>query len=520
MSDTQDQSPKQPSGGGDDAKKDQNRRRRGGRNRSNNRKPKSEDGQTTDQAAGGAAPENKGDGQPNKEGGRNRKPRNRKPRGDRKPKEDGSQENAADQSVAKDQGNGQKDNARQGESEGRGRGRNRNKNRKPKGPVKEVKAGEVSEDLKQEMDKRSELSNVDFSSKELAYDEPTELVKPTIGITVGDLNGIGLEVIIKTLENESILDLCTPVVFGSGKLASYHRNAIDKRDFNFRICDTLDDVREGKNNLLSVWEDNVELHLGTPTDVSGAYALKSIDAAIEAAKEGKIDAIVTAPINKHNIAATVEGFSGHTGHLAAAFENEVLMILTSDQLKVATVTGHIPISEVASSLSQEKITKAIEVLKHSLKRDFGKVKPTIAVLGLNPHAGEMGTIGKEEQDIIAPAIEAAQSKDAIVKGPYPADGFFGQGFDTKFDAVLGMYHDQVLVPFKAIAMGSGTNFTAGLSTVRTSPDHGTAMHLAGEGKANENSFRQALFSAIDIVHRRSMFDEMTKDPLKKQKEKR
>lgn len=513
MSDTQDQSPKQPSGGGDDAKKDQNRRRRGGRNRNNNnRKPKTEgDASNAPVNKDGAQGPQSADSEQKREGGRNRKPRNRKPRGDRKPNEGGEpQQN----------GGRQNEQGPQSEGEGRGRGRNRNRNRKPKGPVKDVAAGEVSEELKQDLAQRAELSNVDFASKEFAYDEPTELVKPTIGITVGDLNGIGLEVIIKTLENEGILELCTPVVFGSGKLASYHRNAINKREFNFRLCDTLEDVREGKNNLLSVWEDNVELHLGTPTDVSGAYALKSIDAAIEAAKAGKIDAIVTAPINKHNIAATVEGFSGHTGHLSAAFENEVLMILTAEQLKIATVTGHIPISEVATALTQDKITKAIELLKQSLKRDFGKVKPTIAVLGLNPHAGEMGTIGKEEQEIIAPAIAAAQAKDVIVKGPYPADGFFGQGYDTKFDAVLGMYHDQVLVPFKAIAMGSGTNFTAGLSTVRTSPDHGTAMHLAGEGKANESSFRQALFSAIDIVHRRGMYDEMTKDPLKKQKDKR
>ena len=505
MSDTQDQSPKQANSGGDNASKDQNRKRRGGRNRNNNRKPKNEEGSASQKPAESNTPDASGGSRENNEGNRNRKSRNRKPRGDRKPQEPKSAEQGTDKPT---------------EGEGKGRGRNRNKSRKPKGPVKDVKASEVNPEIKKEMDLRAELSDVDFAPKELAYEAPSVLTKPTIGITVGDLNGIGMEVIIKTLENTAILDLCTPVVFGSARLASYHRNAINKREFNFNICDSFDEVRKGKNNLINVWEDNVEINLGTPTDVSGAYALKSIDAAIAAAKEGKIDAIVTAPINKHNIAEAVEGFSGHTGHLATAFENEVLMILSSDQLNVATVTGHIPISEVAQSLTSEKITKAIDILKHSLKRDFGKVKPTIAVLGLNPHAGEMGTIGKEEQEVIVPAIEAAQSKDAIVKGPYPADGFFGQGYDTRFDAVLGMYHDQVLVPFKAIAMGSGTNFTAGLSTVRTSPDHGTAMHLAGAGTANENSFRQALFNAIDIVHRRSMFDEMTKDPLKKQKEKR
>lgn len=503
MSDNQEQSPKPSQGGGEGNKPDQNRRRRGGRNRNQNKKNSGDESPNKDQS-----PRNEGEGNaPKKE--QNRKPRNKKPRGDRKPKgEEGANQK-------------ERSNPQEGRSEGRERGgRNRNRNRKPKGPVKDVKAGEVSPELQQEMDRRAELNDIDFSQKEALVIEETQLKKPVVGITVGDLNGIGMEVIIKTLENEAILDLCTPVVFGSSKLASYHRNAINMRDFNFKICDSFEDVREGKNNLINVWDDNIELNMGVPTDVSGAYALKSIDAAIAAAKEGQIDAFVTAPINKHNIAQAVEGFSGHTGHLATAFDDEVLMILTSDQLKVATVTGHIPIHKVAESITEEKITKAIEILKTSLKRDFGKVKPTIAVLGLNPHAGEMGTIGKEEQEIIEPAIAKAQSKDALVKGPYPADGFFGQGFDRKFDAVLGMYHDQVLVPFKALAMGTGTNFTAGLSAVRTSPDHGTAMHLAGQGKADENSFRQALFAAIDIVHRRATYDEMTKDPLKKQKEKR
>ena len=254
-------------------------------------------------------------------------------------------------------------------------------------------------------------------------------------------------------------------------------------------------------------------------DVSGSYALKSIDAAIEAAKAGKIDAIVTAPINKHNIAAQVEGFAGHTGYLAEAFNDEVLMILASDVLKVATVTGHVPVSKIADTLKEENITASIELLAKSLKRDFGCVKPSIAVLGLNPHAGEFGAIGSEEADIIKPAIEKVDVKGAIIRGPFPADGFFGQGYDQKFDAVLGMYHDQVLVPFKALAMGSGTNYTAGLTAVRTSPDHGTAMHIAGQNKAIESSFRTSVFAAIDIVNSRKVYDEITANPLKKQKEK-
>jgi 4-hydroxythreonine-4-phosphate dehydrogenase len=396
------------------------------------------------------------------------------------------------------------------------RGRNRNKRREGK----DVKATPVSEEIQTEYDLQNDLYNIDFSSSSTTAEyEETVLEKPVIGITCGDLNGIGMEVIITMLEDTRLTELCTPVVFASSKLASYHRNAINKRDFQFRLCDTIEDIKEGANNLVLSWDDNVEITLGLPTDVSGAYALKSIDAAIDAAKNGKIHALLTAPINKHNIAASVEGFSGHTDYLAKEFGNEVLMILASDKLKVASVTGHVPISKVAESINEASVNKAIVLLAQSLKRDFGIVKPRIAVLGLNPHAGEMGTIGSEEKDSIRPAIENAQNKNTIVKGPFPADGFFGQGYESKFDAVLGMYHDQVLVPFKSLAMGSGTNFTAGLEIVRASPDHGTAMHLAGKGKADATSMRNALYTAIDVYHTRTGYDEMTKDPLKKQKEK-
>ena len=460
-----------------------------------------------------------GNNDPNRRrrGGRNRNPRKKAETPEGK-KEAGVTSNAQPKVVASDTRDvgGTEEGARRNN-----RNRNRNKG-KSAAPARNVKATPVSESAQSELAAQAELYANDFEMSRSRHSEvlPDVLKKPVIGITCGDLNGVGMEVIIKTLEDKAILDLCTPVVFASSKLASYHRNAINRRDFNFHICDSVDDIHRGKNNLINVWEDNVELSLGTPTDVSGSYALKSIDAAIAAAQLGSVDAIVTAPINKHNIADTIEGFTGHTGYLASAFGNEVLMVLTSEQLKVATVTGHIPVSSVAESLTEEAIINAISILKASLKRDFGKIKPTIAVLGLNPHAGEMGTIGKEEQEIIAPAIAKSQSKDSIIKGPFPADGFFGQGFDMKFDAVLGMYHDQVLIPFKAIAMGTGTNFTAGLEIVRTSPDHGTAMNVAGKGVADENSFRGSLFSAIDVFHQRTMHDEMTKNPLKKQKDKR
>jgi len=485
MSDSKDNTQKPSASAGDDksGNNDPNRRRRGGRNRNSRRKTETPDG---GKEIGATSPRSTATPQVID---RNKSDKN-----------DGNTEDGA-----------------------RRNNRNRNRNKgKDTAPARNVKATPVSESVQSKLADQAALYANDFEGSSSRAREviPNVLKKPVIGITCGDLNGVGMEVIIKSLEDKAILDLCTPVVFASSKLASYHRNAINRRDFNFHICDSVNDIHRGKNNLINVWEDNVELSLGTPTDVSGSYALKSIDAAIAAAKSGEIDAIVTAPINKHNIADGVEGFTGHTGYLASAFSNEVLMLLTSEQLKVATVTGHIPVSSVSESLTEEAIVNAISILKGSLKRDFGKIKPTIAILGLNPHAGEMGTIGNEEQDIIAPAIAKSQSKDAIIKGPFPADGFFGQGFDMKFDAVLGMYHDQVLIPFKAIAMGTGTNFTAGLEVVRTSPDHGTAMNVAGNGVADEKSFRGSLFSAIDVFHQRTMYDEMTKNPLKKQKDKR
>jgi len=461
MSDAQNNNPNNNAGNGDNKGGDRRRRNRGGRNRSRNRKPK---GEGQEQVQGEA-----------KEG--------------QEPRE-------------QNQG-------------GRGRDR-RSRNKKP---AKVVKAQPVTEELKENLEAQADLYDMSFDTPEVEWNGGDVLTKPIVGITCGDLNGIGMEIIIKALEDKRVAELCTPVVFASGKLASYHRNAIDKRDFNFNVVDSIEQIKEGKNNLISVWEDNLELELGTPTDVSGAYALKSIDAAIEAAKAGQIHAIVTAPINKHNIAEQHEGFRGHTGYLAEAFGNEVLMILASDYVRVATVTGHVPIKDVAASLSQEKIEKSVALLVQSLKRDFGKVKPAIAVLGLNPHAGEMGTIGSEEAELIAPAIANSQKLGAIVKGPYPADGFFGQGHEERFDAVLGMYHDQVLIPFKSLAMGTGTNFTAGLSVVRTSPDHGTAMHIAGQGKADHTSIQHAIFIAIETVQAQIQYDEMTANPLQKQKEK-
>lgn len=511
MSDTQENAPKpQGEGGGENRNNNRNRNNRNRNNRNRNRKPRSEEGgEKSDSPTEGKAPTSEGSNEAKE--GQNRNNRNRNRNRNRKPQEKqgengGSENNAEGQERSSNNRNS------------RNRNRNRNKNNEP---AKEVRAGEVSEEVQERLSAESELYANEFESdapEALEY-EGTVLDKPVVGITCGDLNGIGLEVIIKALEDERMVDFCTPVIFASSKVLSYHRNAIDKRDFNYFICDRAADAREGKVNLVNLWNDDIEINLGTPTDISGQYALKSIDSALEAAKAGEIHAIVTAPINKHNIAEAVEGFSGHTGYLAKAMGDDVLMILTSEHLRVATVTGHVPIAKVAENLSQKGIETALEILVESLKKDFGIIRPKVAVLGLNPHAGEWGTIGTEEQEIIAPAIAAMQNKKSIVKGPFPADGFFGQGFESKFDAVLGMYHDQVLVPFKSIAMGGGTNFTAGLSAVRTSPDHGTAMHMAGKGCADEGSMRAAIFAAVDIWHRRTLHEEMLANPLKKQKAK-
>ncbi|MEY2963625.1 MAG: hypothetical protein RL754_886 [Bacteroidota bacterium] len=502
MSDTQQNTP-QNAGGGEQKRSEGSKPRnnRNNRNRNRNRKPRPEGGegregaekQPTAPQAENSTPAESGEKRADGDrGGRNRNNRGRNRNKDAKPANDNSTAESS----------------------------NRNRNNRNQGPRKEVKAAPVDQDVQDQLEAEAALYDMDLEKNDPVEDYALPVLeKPVVGITCGDLNGIGMEVIIKTLAEEMITDFCTPVLFASSRLVSYHRNAIGMRDFNLNICDSLDDIRKDRMNLVNVWEDEVEINLGLPTDVSGAYALKSIDAAIAAAKGGKIDAIVTAPINKHNISAQVEGFSGHTGYLADALNDKVLMILSAERLNVATVTGHIPISKVASSLSQDKIEEALDLLIDSLKRDFGVIKPTIAVLGLNPHAGEWGTIGTEEQEVIAPAIAAKNGKAAIVKGPFPADGFFGQGYESKFDAVLGMYHDQVLVPFKSLSMGSGTNFTAGLSVVRTSPDHGTAMHLAGKGVADEHSFRSALFSAVQIWQKRTGYNEMLANPLKKQKAK-
>jgi 4-hydroxythreonine-4-phosphate dehydrogenase len=339
--------------------------------------------------------------------------------------------------------------------------------------------------------------------------------KIIVGISQGDINGIGLEVIIKTFLEPQMLEICTPVLFGSNKTASAHRKALNIEDFSFNQIKDFSELNHKRANLFSVYEEDVTIELGQQTENGGKYAFKSLEAATNALAEGKIDVLVTAPINKENIQSAEFKFPGHTEYLDEKFgKGNSLMFLVSDDLRVAVVTGHIPVTRVAQELTSEKILKKIQLLNKSLTQDFAIRKPKIAVLGLNPHAGDNGVIGDEEKNIIIPAIEKAKAEGIVAYGPYPADGFFGNGAYKNFDSVLAMYHDQGLIPFKTIAFNNGVNYTAGLPIVRTSPDHGTAYDIAGKGIASEESFRKAIYTAIDIYRTRKNHLAITSNPLK------
>lgn len=326
---------------------------------------------------------------------------------------------------------------------------------------------------------------------------------PIIGISLGDVNGIGPEVTIKALMDKRMLNMMTPVIFGSAKVISFYRKAIKlESSFNFMTIKSLNDIAFGKINVVNCW-DQVNVEPGKVTNEAGDAAWQSLKAATQALKEGKTDAIVTAPINKNNIQNEEFKFAGHTEFFATTFESPApLMTMVHDQLRVAVATGHIPLSEVSSKLTRGLIRKKLEVMERSLQQDFGILKPRLAVLGVNPHAGENGLLGSEEQDIIVPVIKELKEKGKLVFGPFPADGFFGVNMQQKFDGVLAMYHDQGLVAFKTLAFELGVNFTAGLSVVRTSPDHGTAYDIAGKGEASEASMREALYLACDVFKSR------------------
>lgn len=336
-----------------------------------------------------------------------------------------------------------------------------------------------------------------------------------IGITHGDINSISYEVIIKTCLDQRLTELYVPIVYGTSKAASYHRKMLSIPDFSFNIIKSADQASPKKANLVNLTDNEIKIELGESTTAAGDIAIKAIDAAIEDLKKGQIDVLVTAPINKQNVQQALgQPFSGHTGYLATKFNTiNYLMLMVCEKLRIGTVTEHIPIEAVASSLSTSLIFEKIQILNQSLRSDFNLQKPRIAVLGLNPHAGDNGVIGTQEQDIIIPAIQQAQQKGMLVFGPYPADGFFGASHHLEFDAVLAMYHDQGLIPFKTLSHDNGVNFTAGLPYVRTSPAHGTAYDIAGKDIASPDSLRAATYLACDIFNNRLMWDEINKNPL-------
>ncbi len=334
-----------------------------------------------------------------------------------------------------------------------------------------------------------------------------------VGISIGDLNGIGSEVVLKTFEDSRMLEFCTPVIFANVKIISFVKKTFESTSAIHGI-DTLEQIVIGKINVLNVWRENVDLNFGVNDDAVGKYAIKSFVIATKALKEGKIDVLVTAPINKYNIQSDEFKFPGHTDYLNQELEGNALMFMVQDTLRVGLLTDHIPVNDVASHLTEDLIKQKIETIKQSLIQDFSVNKPKIAVLGLNPHAGDGGVIGQEDDTILKPVIKKLFEKGTMVFGPYPADGFFGNSQYEKFDAVIAAYHDQGLIPFKTLSFGNGVNYTAGLNKIRTSPDHGTAYDIAGKGIANHNSFKEAVFLAIDIYNSRNQYGEISKKPLK------
>jgi 4-hydroxythreonine-4-phosphate dehydrogenase len=339
--------------------------------------------------------------------------------------------------------------------------------------------------------------------------------RPVIGISIGDLNGIGTELAIKTFSDNRLLEICTPILFGSNKLINFYRKSIPDATFNYQHIKDLSRPFHKQVNLYNCWEEEVSINPGQLTDTGGLYAVKSLISATEALKDKKIDALVTAPIHKKNIQSADFNYTGHTPYLKQAFAvKDVLMLMSSENFRVGLVTEHVPVSEIAKNITRETIISKLNIMKESLIRDFGIDKPRIAVLGLNPHAGDDGLIGREEEDIIKPAIKDAKH-NMLVYGPYSADAFFARNQQQKFDGVLAMYHDQGLIPFKSLAFGEGINYTAGLPVIRTSPDHGTAFEIAGKNKADTGSFLAAVYGCLDIYQKRKEFNENHKNPLKK-----
>ncbi|MFD2100112.1 4-hydroxythreonine-4-phosphate dehydrogenase PdxA [Flagellimonas iocasae] len=346
-----------------------------------------------------------------------------------------------------------------------------------------------------------------------------ETQKLKLGISIGDLNGIGCEVALKTFEDARMLDFCTPIIFASNKTISQQKSDLGI-DITFNGIRDASQALEGKVNIVNVWKEVPTIEYGKATEEGGKYAIKSLRAAVTALKEGKIDVLVTAPINKNNVQADDFKFPGHTDFLAQELKGESLMFMVADTLRVGLLTDHIAVKDVAQAITPKLIRHKVATMEKSLQMDFGIRRPKIALLGINPHSGDNGTIGEEDDKIMKPVIQEMFNKGTLVYGPYSADSFFGSNTHNQFDAVLAAYHDQGLIPFKTLSFGKGVNYTAGLDRVRTSPDHGTAYEIAGKGKADESSFKEAVFMAINVFRNRSEYIELNKNPLQKQKTKR
>ena len=340
--------------------------------------------------------------------------------------------------------------------------------------------------------------------------------KPVIGISCGDINGIGIELIIKSLSDNRILDFGTPVVFASNKVINFYRKSIPDINFAFSSIKDFYKMNPKQVNIYNCWEDEIAVNPGELNETGGRYAVKSLAAATQALKEGQINVLITAPIHKKNVQSAEFAYTGHTPFLKEFFEaKDVLMLMTAGNFRVGLVTEHLPVKDIARHITKENILSKLNILNNSLKRDFNIDKPKIAVLALNPHAGDDGLIGTEEEDIIRPAVKEAKRHNLLVMGPFSADAFFARGLHNQFDAVLAMYHDQGLIPFKSLAMEEGINFTAGLDFVRTSPDHGTAFDIAGKNKADPSSFTAAIFGALEILNNQEVYRGNHKDPIKK-----
>ncbi|TQD40682.1 4-hydroxythreonine-4-phosphate dehydrogenase PdxA [Haloflavibacter putidus] len=342
--------------------------------------------------------------------------------------------------------------------------------------------------------------------------------KLKVGISIGDLNGIGSEIILKTFEDARMLDFCTPVIFANTKLLSFYKKHFNL-SLSFQGTESVDTIIDGKINVVNVWKDNLKINFGAEDKFLGEFTLKSLEAATQALKEDKVDVLVTAPINKNVIQSDKFNFPGHTNYLAQELNGKSLMFMISEQLKVGLLTDHVPVKDVAEHITAELIKQKVRIITETLRKDFQVRKPKIALLGINPHSGDKGVIGKEDDEVLRPCIQEINDAGNLVFGPYAADSFFGTKNYKNFDAVIAAYHDQGLIPFKTLSFGKGVNYTAGLSKIRTSPDHGTAYEIAGKNQADYNSFKEAVFAAIEIYNNRVEYKELTKNPLKKQSKK-